>query len=123
MPSLLHRCPHLFDSDGEYPDMECGKLVAKRYLRLTDSTDYRSKTFMDEDETCESRAIADEDLPLPHNLLLEGRRLTPALRRKIWGALAICSSPTIPTRVYQLFHLMKFLGYRYNYKFNIWRIG
>ena len=89
MPSLLHRCSSLFDSDGEYPDIECGKLVVKRYLRLIDSTDYRSKSFLDEEDAGESRAIADEDLPLPHNLLLEGRRLTPALRRKIWGDLAI----------------------------------
>ena len=83
MPSLLHRCSHLFDSDGEYPDMECGKLVAKRYLRLIDSTDYRSKSFLDEEDTGECRAITHEDLPLPHNSLLEGRRLTPTLRRKI----------------------------------------
>ena len=121
MPSLLHRCSHLFDSDAEYPDIECGKLVVKRYMRLIDSTDYRSKSFLDEEDAGESRAIAHEDLPLPHNLLLEGRRLTRIIRRKIWGALAICPV-TAPIRIYQLFHLMKFSGYRYNYKSNIWRI-
>lgn len=122
MPSLLHRCSSLFDSDGEYPDMECGELATKRYLRLTDSTDYRSKSFPDEEDAGECRAIAHEDLPLPHNLLSDGRRLTRIIRRKIWGALAICHV-TAPIRVYQLFHLMKFLGYRYNYKSNIWKIG
>ena len=121
MPSLLHRCSSLFDSDDEYPDMECGKLTTKRYLRLIDSTDYRSKSLIDEEGAGESRAIAHEDSPLPHNLLLEGRRLTRIIRRKIWGALAIYPV-TAPIRIYQLFHFVKFLGYRYNYKTNIWRI-
>ena len=122
MPSLLPRCSSLFDSDDEYPDMECGKLATKRYLRLIDSTDYRSKSLIDEENAGECRAIAHEDSSLPHNLLLEGRRFTSAIKHKIWGALAICPVTT-PIRVYELFHLIKFLGYRYNYKSNIWEIG
>lgn len=66
-------------------------------------------------------AESDHKSALPHNLSTEGRRLTPALKVKILGALAICPLPsTFEIRVYQLFHLIKLFGYRYNYKSKRW---
>ncbi|TAE54387.1 MAG: hypothetical protein EAZ88_09400 [Oscillatoriales cyanobacterium] len=108
--------PRFFDDDSEYLDLGSGELAAKRYLRLICSADYRSNPL-----NCVRGDRVSEDLPLPHNLLAEGRRLTPALKLKIRGALAVCPLPsTSQIRVYQLFHLARFWGWRYNYKLNRW---
>lgn len=124
MANFPPRCPSFFERDSEYPDLECGKLAAKRYVRLIHSADYHSKPYLDVDDVdrdigikCDRR----EDVPLPVNLLTEGRNLTPALKVKILGALAICPLPsTFQLRIYQLFHLVKFLGWQYKYKSNCW---
>jgi hypothetical protein len=103
-----------FVEDSEYSDLDCGELAAKQYLRLINSADYRSSNPSVDDCKVES-------LPLPSNLLTEGRRLTPALKVKINRALLVSPLPsTFQIRVYQLFHMAKFLGYRYNYKLKDW---
>lgn len=108
MPYLFPRCPSFSESDPDYPDLECPELAAKRYLQLIYSADYRSKAYMDE-----------EDRPLPANLLVIGRRLTPALRIKILRALDVYPTK-YQIRIYQLFSEVEFLGYKYNYKQKIW---
>lgn len=109
--------PRFFDDDSEYPDLGCGELAAKRYLRLIRSADYRPNPLM----SVQGDRRTSEDLSLPRNLLTEGRRLTPALKLKIRGALAIAPLPsTFQIRVYQLFRLVQFFGWRYNYKSNCW---
>lgn len=108
MPYFPSLCPSFFKSDPEYPDLECPELAVKRYLQLIYSADYRSKPYMDE-----------EDRPLPANLLVIGRRLTPALRIKILRALDVYPTK-YQIRIYQLFSEVKFLGYKYNYKQKIW---
>lgn len=106
--------PRFFDKDSQYPDLG-GEFAAKRYLQLINSADYRPNPLMS------VQGDRSEDLPLPPNLLTEGRRLTPGIKLKILGALKICSLPSsCPIRVYQLFHLTKFFGWRYNYKLNRW---
>jgi len=108
----------LFEEDDEYPDLECRKPVVKRYLRLISSADYRSESFIDDAE-CDREVSA-----LPHNLLTEGRRMTPALNLKILGALVICRVPSnFELRTFQLFHMTKLFGYRYNYKSHRWEQG
>lgn len=108
--------PRFFESDPDYQDLGRGKLATKRYLRLINSADYRPVPLM-----IAQGDWVSEDLPLPRNLLTEGRRLTPALKLKIRGALAIYSLPsTSQIRVYQLFRLVQFFGWRYNYKSNCW---
>lgn len=105
------------EEDPEYPDLNCEGFVVRRYLRLIDSADYRSKPFIYQDPS----NAGFYDAPFPPNLLTEGRKLTPYLRIKISGALALCPLPsTFEVRVYQLFHLMKLFGWRYNYKLNCW---
>ncbi|MEG4529874.1 hypothetical protein [Microcoleus sp. D2_18a_D3] len=119
MPTLPPRCFSFFEADPEYPDLDCRKLAVKRYLRLIYSADYRLKPFMDDDPDREGRPSPDNNLPLPHNVVTIGRRVTPALRVKILRALEV-----FPTkgriRVYQLFYEVKSCGFRYDYKKNIW---
>lgn len=108
--------PSFFESDPDYPDLGGGELAAERYLQLINSADYRQNPLI-----YHRGGQASEDLELPPNLLTEGRRLTSALKLKIRGALAICPLPsTFQIRIYQLFHLAKFFGYRYDYKSNCW---
>ncbi|TAG43607.1 MAG: hypothetical protein EAZ33_12235 [Oscillatoriales cyanobacterium] len=109
--------PRFFDDDSEYLDLGSGELAAKRYLRLICSADYRSNPL----NCVRGDRRTSEDLSLPPNLLTEGRRLTPALKLKIRGALAVCPlHSTFRIRVYQLFRLVQFFGWRYNYKSNCW---
>lgn len=61
----------------------------------------------------------EEDRPLPANLLVIGRRLTPTLRIKIFRALDIYPTK-YQIRIYQLFSEVKALGYQYNYKSKNW---
>lgn len=111
--------PLFSEEDPEYPDLDCGEFIPRRYLRLIDSTDYRSKPFI-----YESPPDADfNDARFPSSLLTDGRKLTPYLTTKISGALALCSLPsTFQIRVYQLFHLVKLFGWRYNCKFRRWEL-
>jgi hypothetical protein len=105
-----------FEEDPEYPDFNCGEFAAKRYLRLIDSADYCSRSDRNNRQDSGGNIA-----PLPPNLLTEGRVMTSALRAKIAGALVICPLPSsLELRTYQLFHLVKFFGWRYNYKFNYW---
>ncbi len=115
------QCASFFERDSEYPDLECRELAAERYLRLIHSADYRFNCWLDVDDVDRKAEPVREDVALPVNLLTEGRILTPALKIKILGALAICPLPsTFQLRIYQLFHLAKFWGWRYNYKSNCW---
>lgn len=113
------RCASFFESDDEYPDLDCRKLAAKRYLRLIYSADYRSKPFMDDDPDQEGLPSPSNNFPLPTNVMTIGRRVTPALRVKILRALEV-----FPTkgqiRVYQLFFDVKSCGFRYDTKRKIW---
>lgn len=116
-------CASFFERDSEYPDLECRELAAKRYVRLIHSADYHSKPYLDVDDVDRDIGIKcdHKDVALPASLLTEGRKLTPALKVKILGALAICPLPsTFQIRVYQLFRLAEFWGWRYNYKSNCW---
>lgn len=121
--------PSFIEEDLEYPDLDCGQFVARRYLRLIYSADYYSKPFIYEDppddgprqSTISSNLLTEG---IPSNLLTEGKRLTPAMKTKIFGALALCPLPSsFEIRVYQLFHLVKLFGWRYNYKFCRWELG
>ena len=107
--------PFFFESDPEYPDLDCRENAAKRYLRLIYSNDYRSKPFMDDDPDREGLPSPTNNLPLPSNVITVGRRITPAIRVKILRALEV-----FPTkgqlRVYQLFFYVKCSGFRYDYK-------
>lgn len=106
------------ERDDEYPDLKCGKPAIKRYIRLIGSTNYYSKVVVVEPDMDPSLDIRRE---LPPNLLTEGRKVTPSLKIKILGALARCSlSPDSEIRIYQLFHLVKFFGWRYDYKSRRW---
>jgi hypothetical protein len=108
-----------FEEDPEYPDLDCGEFVAKRYLRLVDSADYCSRS-----DRGNRQDFGDKIAYLPPNLLTEGRVMTSALKVKITGALAVCPLPSnFEIRIYQLFHLVKLFGWRYNYKFNCWELG
>ncbi|MEG4251086.1 hypothetical protein [Microcoleus sp. Pol10D4] len=78
MADFPPRCPDFFESDDEYPDLQCRKLGAKRYLRLIYSADYRSQSCMDEDDP--------KNLPLPVNIVTIGRRLTSNTKVKILRA-------------------------------------
>lgn len=111
----LPNYPRFFERDLDHQDLDSGELATKRYLRLINSADYRPNPL---NSVHGDRASED----LPPNLLTEGRRLTPSLKLKILGALKICLLPSScqPIRVYQLFHLAKFFGWRYNYKLNRW---
>lgn len=116
MTTELPNYPRFFERDPDHQDLGCGELATRRYLRLVNSADYRPNPLMSVSGDRRS-----EDLPLPPNLLTEGRRLTPGIKLKILGALKICSLPSsCQIRVYQLFHLTKFFGWRYNYKLNRW---
>jgi hypothetical protein len=116
MADELPNYPRFFEGDSEYPDLDGGELAVERYLQLINSADYRPVPFISVQGDRTS-----ENLPLPHNLLTDGRRLTPAIKLKIWGALAICPLPsTFRIRVYQLFRLAQFFGWRYNYRLNRW---
>lgn len=112
----------LFEEDPEYPDLNCGEFVARRYLRSIYSADYYSKPFIYEDPPAD--VIGDvivADPLFPPNLLTEGKRLTQAMKIKISGALALCPLPSnFEVRTYQLFHLVKLFGWRYNYKLSCW---
>lgn len=117
------QCPSFFERDREYPDLCYRKRAAKRYIRLIYSADYRLKLCLDVDDVDRDVRIECDrkDVILPASLLTEGRRLTPALKIKILGALTLCPLPsTFQLRVYQLFHLVKLFGWRYNYKSNHW---
>ncbi len=109
MPNSSPRCCSFFENDSEYPDLDCRKLAAKRYLRLIYSADYRSKPFMDDDPDQEGLPSPTNNLPLPTNIVTIGRRITPEIRIKILQALDV-----FPTkgqiRVYQLFHEVKSCG-------------
>lgn len=121
MEDFLPQCASFFERDSEYPDLECRELAAKRYLRLIHSADYRFNCWLDVDDVDRKAEPVREDVALPADLLTEGRRLTPALKVKILGAVAICPLPsTFQLRVYQLFRLVKLFGWRYNYKSNHW---
>ncbi|MEG4329879.1 hypothetical protein [Microcoleus sp. herbarium5] len=119
MADFPPRCPDFFESDDEYPDLQCRELGAKRYLRLIYSADYRSKPFVDDDPDREGLPSPTNNLPLPTNVVTIGRRVTPSLRVKILRALEV-----FPTkgqiRVYQLFSDVKFCGFRYDSKRKIW---
>lgn len=112
--------PSFSEEDPEYPDLNCGEFMPRRYLRLIDSADYRSKPFIYEDQP----DADDEDAPFPPGLLTEGKRLTPFMRIKISGALALCPLPSnFEIRTYRLFHLVKLFGWRYNCKSRRLEIG
>ena len=119
MPTLPPRCPSFFESDPEYPDLDCREFVAKGYLRLIYSADYRSERFMDDDPDREGLPSPDNNLPLPDNVVTIGRRVTPALRTKILRALEVFPTKGL-IRVYQLFYEVKACGFRYDHKKNIW---
>lgn len=118
-PNCLLDAPPFFESDPEYPDLECRELVAKRYLRLIYSADYRDNRFMDDDPDREGRPSPDNKLPLPENVMTIGRRITPYTRVKILRALEIYPTK-YQIRVYQLFSDLKLLGYRYDIKKKNW---
>ena len=123
MPNLPPRCASFFESDPEYSDLNGGELAAKRYLRLIYSADYRAKPFIYDDldkipDRTSSRSSANCP-PLPINVITIGRRLTPYLRIKILSALAVHPTKTL-IRCYQLFAEVKKLGFRYDYKTNLW---
>jgi hypothetical protein len=119
---LPPRYPSLFESDPEYPDLECGKLVTQRYLRLIYSADYRHDRFINDDPDREGLLSPTNNLPLPVNVNTIGRRVTPAIRVKILRALEI-----FPTqgqiRVYELFSQVEACGYCYDSKKNVWEFG
>lgn len=119
------RHPSFFHSDPEYPDLDCRELAAERYLRLLNSADYRKNRFIDDDPDREGVPLPSNNLPLPHNVITIGRRITPSLRIKIFGALEIVQSSELFSsqaqfRVYELFFQVKKLGFRYDYKHNMW---
>ena len=122
MEDFSPRCCSFFESDAEYPDLDCRKLATKRYLRLIYSADYRDKPFMDDDPDREGLPSPTNNLPLPDNVVTIGRRITPACRIKILQALDV-----FPTkgriRVYQLFNDLKLCGFRYDSKRKIWEFG
>lgn len=104
----------LLEKDDEYPDLEYGKPAIKRYVRLIRSTNYCSKVV-------DVESGIDISRELPPNLLTEGRKVTPLIKIKILGALARCSLPSnFEIRIYQLFHLVKSFGWRYDYKSRRW---
>lgn len=111
MADILPRCCSFFESDDEYPDLQCRKLAAKRYLRLIYSADYRSQSCMDEDDP--------KNLSLPANVVTIGRRITPYTKVKILRALEIYPIK-YQIRVYQLFAELKYLGYRYDVVHKSW---
>ncbi|MCC3405193.1 MAG: hypothetical protein JGK17_06275 [Microcoleus sp. PH2017_10_PVI_O_A] len=108
-----------FDDDSEYPDLSCGELAVKQYLRLICSADYRSKPFMDDDLDREGLPSPTNNLPLPTNVVTIGRRVTPTLRIKIIRALEVFPTKS-QIRVYQLFSEVKACGFRYDCKQNVW---
>ncbi|MEG4419408.1 hypothetical protein QUA70_12465 [Microcoleus sp. LAD1_D5] len=89
MPELPPRCCSFFESDDEYPDLQCRELAAKRYLHLIYTVDYRSKPFINDDPDREGLPSPTNNLPLPTNVVTIGRRITPALRTKILQALDV----------------------------------
>ncbi|MCC3455774.1 MULTISPECIES: hypothetical protein [unclassified Microcoleus] len=111
--------PRFFDDDSEYLDLGSGELAAKRYLRLICSADYRSKPFVDDDPDREGLASPTNNLPLPPNVITIGRRVTPALRVKILGALDLYPTKS-QIRIYQLFAEIKACGFKYDHKHSIW---
>lgn len=103
------------ERDDEYPDLRCGEPAINRYVQLIRSADYYSKVV--DVETDIDPSLRE----LPPNLLTEGRKITPLIKIKILGALARCSLPSnFEIRVYQLLHLVKFLGWRYDDKSRRW---
>ena len=111
MPNLSPRCCSFFESDSEYPDLDCQKLAAKRYLRLIFSADYRLRPYID--------AVDGENLPLPANIITIGRRMNSYTKVKILRALEIYPVKC-QIRVYQLFWEVKDLGFRYNVNLQNW---
>ncbi len=111
------RCASFFEADSEYPDLECGQLAAKRYLRLICSVHYHSK-LGGSDPDLEGSPSANNVL-LPTNVLTIGRRITPALRIKILRALEVFPTKS-DVRVYELFFEVKSRGFVYDYKRKVW---
>ncbi|MCC3473289.1 MAG: hypothetical protein JGK38_23835 [Microcoleus sp. PH2017_15_JOR_U_A] len=117
--SSLPRCLSFFEGDDEYPDLGCRELAVDRYLRLIYSADYRSKPFVDDDPDREGLPSPTNNLPLPPNVITIGRRVTPALRVKILGALDLYPTKG-QIRIYQLFAEIKACGFKYDHKHSIW---
>lgn len=115
----------LFEPDSQYDDASYSReLAIKRYLRLINSPSYHKEPLID----CftGSKSPPPKDLPLPSNLITTGRKILPAIKKKILGAIAIHSHclPTIEQMdVRTLFYNVKSFGYRYNYKSQLWEYG
>jgi hypothetical protein len=106
--------PALFEDDPEYPDLDCGECVTKRYLQLKSSADYFSKSAMMTEIKCDYANI-----PLPANVITIGRRVTPYLRIKIMSALDVFPTKD-QIRTYQLFAEVKACSFRFDYKQKLW---
>lgn len=113
------RCVSFFEPDTEYPDLDCRELAVKRYLRLINSTEYLTRPCVD---ASEDNKEPGQNLRLPDNVVTIGRRMTPYLRIKIQRALEIYPTKRL-VGVHQLFIDLKHLGFRYDYKNQLWEFG
>ena len=112
---------------ADYPD---GKVIVERYLALLDSPEYLTATGR---ERLTTPPLSDrlprakkESRPLPDNLMVAGRRITPLIEYKIRAALAVCPSVVglaLKLTVRQLFSDMKSIGYRWDAKLEQWHIS
>lgn len=120
-----------FEPDPEYDDLNFDRdLVVKRYLKLIGLPTY----YADPPSEIEERRgrppkpkdPESEDTPLPPYLITTGRRIVPALKKKILGAVAIHShywGVKQKINIHALFYETKLFGYRYNYKSQKWECG
>lgn len=108
-----------------------GKKVAERYAKLITSPNYRTEINPDYTEEKEEKrgrprsCVQRSQEPLPDCLNVAGVRLTPAMHKKILGAIAIF--PSVHTYNYRfqliprtLFATAKEMGWRYNVKLERW---
>lgn len=123
-----------FDFDPEYDDPKYDReLTVKRYLQLIESPVYRVDLSIEgftesghspperEQRGLKPKPSVEKDLSLPSNLDISARKISWGLRKKILAALAIWSLPRGETvNVRTLFAEVKFRGFEYNYKSQIW---
>jgi hypothetical protein len=122
-----------FELDPEYDsDFNFDRqLTFKRYLKLVNSPAYRLEPTIESvgllTKDCSSRLSEIKNAPLPKNLDITGRKITPTLKIKILGALPIHShffgdlTGAISVRI--LFYETKLCGFYYNYRSQKWEYG
>lgn len=119
-----------FEPDPEYDDLNFNReLAIKRYLKLVSSPACRVEPAIESDSPARGRppkSSKPQDVPLPSYLDTTARKIVPALRKKILGAVLVHQhffGLTGKINVRTLFYETKLCGFRYNYKSQKWEYG